>query len=77
MAHESTGIFEKDGDWHIGYCPDVPVANGQGKTLDECRESWRSDEKARMLTASVGAHSHLGFIGGRGLPVTALGRRHA
>lgn len=39
MANEFTGIFEKDGDWYIGYCPEVPGANGQGKTLDECRES--------------------------------------
>ncbi len=39
MANEFTGIFEVDGDWYIGYCPEVPGANGQGKTLDECRES--------------------------------------
>ncbi len=39
MANEFTGIFEKDGEWYIGYCPEVPGANGQGKTLDECRES--------------------------------------
>ncbi len=39
MANEFTGIFEKDGDWYIGYCPEVPGANGQGKTQDECRES--------------------------------------
>ena len=39
MANEYTGIFEKDGDWYIGYCPEVPGANGQGKTMDECRES--------------------------------------
>jgi predicted RNase H-like HicB family nuclease len=39
MANEFTGIFEKDGDWYIGYCPEVPGANGQGKSLEECRES--------------------------------------
>ena len=39
MANEFTGIFEKDSDWYIGYCPEVPGANGQGKTLEECRES--------------------------------------
>ena len=39
MANEFTGIFEKDGDWYVGYCPEVPGANGQGKTLDECGES--------------------------------------
>ncbi len=32
-------MFEKDGEWYIGYCPEVPGANGQGRTLDECRAS--------------------------------------
>jgi predicted RNase H-like HicB family nuclease len=41
-AHnESTAVYEKDGDWFIGYCPEVPGANGQGRSLDECRESLR------------------------------------
>lgn len=39
MVNEFTGVFEKDGDWYIGYCPEVPGANGQGRTLDECRQS--------------------------------------
>ena len=39
MTNEFTGVFEKEGDWYIGYCPEVPGANGQGKTIDECRES--------------------------------------
>ncbi|HEX9733393.1 MAG TPA: type II toxin-antitoxin system HicB family antitoxin [Thermoanaerobaculia bacterium] len=25
----------------MGYCPEVPGANGQGRSLDECRESLR------------------------------------
>lgn len=39
MPNEFTGVFEKDGEWYIGYCPEIPGANGQGKTLDECRKS--------------------------------------
>ena len=39
MTNEFTGVFEKDGEWYIGYCPEVPGANGQGRTLEECRES--------------------------------------
>ena len=39
MANEFTGIFERDSDWYIGHCPEVPGANGQGKTMEECRES--------------------------------------
>ena len=30
-------IFEQDGDFYIGYCPEVPKANGQGCTLAEGR----------------------------------------
>jgi len=39
MVNEFTAVYEKDGDWYIAYCPEVPGANGQGRTLDECRES--------------------------------------
>ena len=39
MHNEFTAIFEKDEDWYIAYCPEIPGANGQGKTLDECRKS--------------------------------------
>ena len=39
MHNEFTAIIEKDGDWYIAYCPEVPEANGQGKTVEECKES--------------------------------------
>ncbi len=32
-------IFERDGDFFIGYCPEMPEANGQGYSLEECRQS--------------------------------------
>lgn len=37
MHNEFTAVFERDGDWYIGYCPEVPGANGQGRSLGECR----------------------------------------
>ena len=37
MHNEFTAIVEKDGDWYIAYCPEVPGANGQGKTIEECK----------------------------------------
>ncbi|MCX5769369.1 MAG: type II toxin-antitoxin system HicB family antitoxin [Candidatus Hydrogenedentes bacterium] len=37
MRNEFTAIIEKDGEWYIGYCLEVPGANGQGKTIDECK----------------------------------------
>jgi predicted RNase H-like HicB family nuclease len=39
MHNEFTAVIERDGDWYIAYCPEVPGANGQGRTVDECRES--------------------------------------
>ena len=41
MANEYTAVFERDGEWYIAYCPEVPGANGQGKTKDEARSSLR------------------------------------
>ncbi len=41
MHNEFTAIIERDGDWFIGWSPEVPGANGQGRTVDECRESLR------------------------------------
>lgn len=39
MHNEFTAVFERDGDWHIACYPEVPGANGQGKTREEARES--------------------------------------
>ena len=39
MRNEFTAIIEKDGEWFIAYSPEVPGANGQGRTIDECREN--------------------------------------
>jgi predicted RNase H-like HicB family nuclease len=39
MKHEFTAIFERDGDWYIAYCPEIPGANGQGMTKEEARQS--------------------------------------
>lgn len=38
LAH-FTAIYEKGEKYYIGYCPEVPGANGQGETIEECRES--------------------------------------
>ena len=39
MRNEFTAVVERDGDWFIAYCPEIPGANGQGKTLAECRKN--------------------------------------
>ena len=37
MHNEFTVVYEKDDGWFIGYCLEIPGANGQGKTKEECR----------------------------------------
>ena len=37
MHNEFTAIYEKDDEWYIGYCLEIPGANGQGKTKEECK----------------------------------------
>jgi predicted RNase H-like HicB family nuclease len=32
MRNEFTAVVERDGHWYIAYCPEIPGANGQGKT---------------------------------------------
>lgn len=39
MRNEFSAIVEKDGDWYIAYCPEIPGANGQGRTKEECLRS--------------------------------------
>ena len=38
MHNEFTAIIERDGDWFVAYCAEVPGANGQGRTATEARE---------------------------------------
>lgn len=39
MKNEFTAIIERDGEWYIACCPEIPGANGQGKTSEEAREN--------------------------------------
>ena len=41
MRNEFTAIVEQDEGWFIAYCPEVPGANGQGRTKDEALASFR------------------------------------
>ena len=38
MHNEFTAIIERDGEWYVAYCAEVPGANGQGGTPAEARE---------------------------------------
>lgn len=39
MHNEFTAIVERDGQWYIAYCLEIPGANGQGKSKNEALES--------------------------------------
>jgi len=39
MRNEFTAIVEQDEGWFIAYSPEVPGANGQGRTKDEALKS--------------------------------------
>jgi len=39
MHNEFTAVIEKDGDWFVGWSPEIPGANGQGRTVEECRQN--------------------------------------
>ena len=41
MRNEFTAIVERDGPWFVAYCAEVPGANGQGKTREECLANLR------------------------------------
>jgi predicted RNase H-like HicB family nuclease len=39
MKRKFTAIIERDGDWYVAYCPEIPGDNGQGRTPEESRVS--------------------------------------
>ena len=41
MHNELTAIIERDGEWFVAYCPELPGANGQGHTREESLDSLR------------------------------------
>lgn len=48
MRNEFTAIVERDRRWYIAYCPEIPGANGQGKTKAAALKSL-SDAIALIL----------------------------
>jgi predicted RNase H-like HicB family nuclease len=63
MHNEFTAVVERDGKWFIAYCPEIPGANGQGKTKAECLKNLsqaidliledRRDDTLRGLPATA------------------------
>ena len=41
MELKLSAELHREGEWFIAFCPEVPEANGQGTTRDECLRSLR------------------------------------
>ncbi|MFC1937051.1 type II toxin-antitoxin system HicB family antitoxin [Chloroflexota bacterium] len=41
MENRFTAVFQKEGEWWIGYIEELPGANTQGRTLEEARENLK------------------------------------
>ncbi len=39
MHNEFSAVLKQDGEWVIAFCPEIPGANGQGRTKAEASES--------------------------------------
>lgn len=48
MASEFTAVVEHEDDWFVAYSPEIPGANGQGKTKEEALQNL-SDAIALIL----------------------------
>ena len=53
MRNEFTAIIEQDEGWFIAFCPEMPGANGQGRTKEEAVRSL-SQAIELILDAEVG-----------------------
>jgi predicted RNase H-like HicB family nuclease len=59
MRQKFTFHIERDDKWFIGFCPEVPGANGQGRTLLACTRNLAQaiavlmDEEDRPLQSST------------------------
>lgn len=41
MDLKLTAEIHRDGEWYVGFCQEVPEANGQGHTPEECLHSLK------------------------------------
>ena len=57
MRNEFTALIERENDWYIAYCPEIPGANGQGRTPAEAIALILEDRREDAL---------------RGLPADAI-----
>jgi predicted RNase H-like HicB family nuclease len=42
MQNKFTAVIKRDGEWYVAWSPEIPGANGQGRTVKACRKSLRA-----------------------------------
>jgi predicted RNase H-like HicB family nuclease len=75
MHNEFTAIMERDGRWFVAYCPEIPGANGQGKTKAECLKSL--SEAIDLMLADRREDAFRGLPADAMRELVAIGRRGA
>ena len=71
MHNEFTAIVEQDGPLYIAYCAEVPGANGQGESREECLANLREAialilehrREESLRSVSPGARQELVIVG--------------
>lgn len=68
MRNEFTVIIEPDGEWFMAQCPEVPEANGQGRTAEEAKKDLAAaiqlvlDDRREDALRSASANAVRGVV---------------
>ena len=60
MHNEFTALIEKHEDWYVGFCPEIPEANGQGRSVEDCRQNLAEAIALVLLDRREDALQNLG-----------------
>ena len=60
MKRQFSAIVKKTDKWYIAFCPEVPGANGQGKTRQECLDDLAEAVKLMLEVNREQAFRHVG-----------------
>lgn len=69
MRNEFMALVERDGEWFVAYSPEIPGANGQGKTKAEATERQAPMLNPQSLGATVNA-ANTALLLGQPIPKT-------
>lgn len=54
-----TAQIHRDGDWWVAFCPEMPEANGQGKTEDDAVTSLKEAIELLIEDRRIDAQTNL------------------